>query len=315
MVAVTVGAMPLAAILSFLVLRTGKRREGVALLATFIASTLLAVGIQFLVMRPRPADIRVVQTASAFPSFPSGHAAAAFGGATLASLVWRRAGLLAVPGAAVVSFSRLYLGQHYPSDLLGGAIVGVSVATAVYGCWYRPAGGARPRWAWLLWSQVGVVLLALLGAYLGLLRFDLLALPGADKLLHFMLFGAVAFLVMGWRAGRSAGGALAILGLLATAEEGLQALSPVRSFDLADLAFTLAGIILFGWLGAMVGRRPAQDNKRISIGEQAAGLAEANGLVDHDCQAVALGELVDGGPQVGVRRSARGERDFAPPTQ
>ncbi len=230
MVAVTVGAMPLAAITPLLLLLAGKRREGVALLVTFIVPTLLAVGVQFVVMRPRPIDIRTVQSASAFPSFPSGHAAAAFGGATLVSLVWRRASFFVLPGAVLVSFSRLYLGQHYPSDLLGGAILGVSVATAVYGCWYRPADDARPRWAWLLWSQVGVVLLALLGAYLGLLRVDLLALPGADKLLHFLLFGGVAFLAMGWWAGRSRSVTLAILALLATAEEVLQALSTVRSF-------------------------------------------------------------------------------------
>ena len=261
MVSVTVGAMPLAAITPLLLLLAGKRREGVALLVTFIVPTLLAVGVQVVVMRPRPIDIRTVQSASAFPSFPSGHAAAAFGGATLVSLIWRRAGLLALPGAALVSFSRLYLGQHYPSDLLGGTILGVSVATAVYGCWYRPDDAARPRWAWLLWSQVGVVLLALLGAYLGLLRVDLLALPGADKLLHFLLFGGVAFLAMGWCAGRSRGAALAILSLLAATEEAFQALSPVRSSDLVDLAFTLTGIALFSWLGVIASKRSAPGNR------------------------------------------------------
>lgn len=255
MITVTVGSMPLGAITPFLLWLAGKRREGVALQVTFTISTLLAVCIQFLVMRPRPAEIRAVQLASTFPSFPSGHAAAAVGGATLISLVWRRASLLALPGAALVCFSRLYLGQHYPSDLLGGAILGMSVATAVYGCWYRPADATRPRWAWLLWNQVGVVLLASLGAYLGLLRFDLLALPGADKLLHFLLFGAVAFLVMGWRVGRSRSITLAILALLATTEEILQTLSTVRSFDLVDLAFTLTGTVLFGWLGAIAGKR------------------------------------------------------------
>jgi undecaprenyl-diphosphatase len=261
MVAITVGAMPLSAITPLLLLLAGKRREGVALPVAFIVATVLAVGIQLLMMRPRPVDIRAVQPASAFPSFPSGHAAAAFGGATLVSLVWRRAGLLALPGATLVSYSRLYLGQHYPGDLLGGAILGVSVATAVYGCWHRPPDVARPRWAWLLWSQVGVVLLASLGAYLGLLRFDTLTLPGADKLLHLLLFGGVAFLAMGWCARRSRCAVLVILSLLATAEEAFQALSPVRSFDLVDLASTLTGIALFGWLGAIMSSRSTSGDR------------------------------------------------------
>lgn len=254
MVAVTVGAMPLAAIGLLFLWLAGKRREGLALLATFILSTLLAVGIQLAIMRPRPVDIRIVQPASAFPSFPSGHAAAAFGGALLVSFVWRRAGPAALLCAVLVSLSRVYLGQHYPSDLVGGAILGMSVATAVYGCWYRPADVTRPRWAWLLWSQLAVLLLASLTAYLGLLRFDLLALPGADKLLHFLLLGGVAFLAVGWWAGRSPGTVLAILSLLAIGEEALQTQSPARSFDLLDLAATLAGIALFGWLGTIMGR-------------------------------------------------------------
>jgi undecaprenyl-diphosphatase len=252
MVALTGSAIPLSGIVAVYLLSAGKRREGFALLVTFVSSTLLAVALQFLVMRPRPVDIRVVLPPSTFPSFPSGHAAAAFGSAMLVSLVWRRAGPAALLGAVLVSFSRVYLGQHYPSDLLGGAILGVAVATAVYGCWYRPADAAKPRWAWLLWSQLAVALLASLTAYLGLLRFDLLALPGADKMLHFLLLGGLAFLALRWRAGRSPGATLVILGLLATAEEALQALSPTRSSDPLDLAAALAGIALFGWVGGIV---------------------------------------------------------------
>jgi undecaprenyl-diphosphatase len=257
MVAVTVGAMPLLVVGPLFLLLAGKRREGFALLVTVAVSTLLAVGIQFAVMRPRPADIRAVQAASAFPSFPSGHAAAAFGGAMLVSLLWRRAGPFALLGAVLVSFS--YLGQHYPSDVLGGALLGVAVAAPVYGCCW-PADGARPRWPWLLWSQVALLLLASLMAYLGLLNFGLLAFPGADKLFHFLLSGSVAFLAIGWWVGRPPGAVLTILGLLATAEESLQALSPARSFDLLDLAAALVGIALFGWLGAILcGRRTVRD--------------------------------------------------------
>ena len=144
MVGLTSGAMPLLAVGPLLLLLAGRRREGGALLLTFVLSTLLAVGLQLAVMRPRPADVRVVLSTPAFPSFPSGHAAAAFGGALLVCFVWRRAGPAALLGALLVSVSRLYLGQHYPSDLLGGAVLGASVATVIYCRWFPPAK-AKPR--------------------------------------------------------------------------------------------------------------------------------------------------------------------------
>jgi len=73
-------------------------------------------------------------------SFPSGHAATSFACATTIALAFPR---LAVPVyllAAAIAYSRVYVGVHYPLDVLGGAVLGIAVATAL-----RWLGSARRR--------------------------------------------------------------------------------------------------------------------------------------------------------------------------
>ena len=64
-------------------------------------------------------------------SFPSGHTATSF--ACAATLAWLtplpRTALYLL--AALIAFSRVYNGVHYPLDLIGGALVGLGVATAL----------------------------------------------------------------------------------------------------------------------------------------------------------------------------------------
>ena len=65
------------------------------------------------------------------PSFPSGHAATSF--ACAATLAWLTpfspVALYAL--AALIAFSRVYVGVHYPLDVIGGAALGLGVATAL----------------------------------------------------------------------------------------------------------------------------------------------------------------------------------------
>jgi undecaprenyl-diphosphatase len=63
-------------------------------------------------------------------SFPSGHTAAAFVMATLISYFFPIIALPAITWALAVGFSRVYLGVHYPSDILAGLILGVFSALA-----------------------------------------------------------------------------------------------------------------------------------------------------------------------------------------
>jgi len=61
-------------------------------------------------------------------SFPSSHSSAAFGLAWVVSARHRRLGLLAWAIALWIGASRVFLGRHFPSDVLGGALVGITFA-------------------------------------------------------------------------------------------------------------------------------------------------------------------------------------------
>lgn len=65
------------------------------------------------------------------PSFPSGHTSASFAAATAIYCINKKWGIAAYLLAAVMGFSRLYLGVHFPTDVLFGAVVGMVAAKIV----------------------------------------------------------------------------------------------------------------------------------------------------------------------------------------
>lgn len=70
-------------------------------------------------------------------SFPSGHAANAFAAAVALARGWPAGTIVWFALAALVSYSRLYLGVHFPIDVAGGILVGL-------GCGFLATG--RSRW-------------------------------------------------------------------------------------------------------------------------------------------------------------------------
>jgi undecaprenyl-diphosphatase len=116
----------------------GAHRRWGTLWLTWIAIALAdwsAAAIKALVDRPRPFE-RYAEPKTLVPhphdaSFPSGHAATSFAAATMLSLAFPSLAAPLLVLATAVSFSRVYVGVHYPLDILGGAVLGALVAIAL----------------------------------------------------------------------------------------------------------------------------------------------------------------------------------------
>lgn len=113
------------------------RRQGVILLAGLAVGVLVGnVCLKNLIARPRPCwlddGVMMLISSPTDYSFPSGHTLSSVIGATVLTKTDRRFGWAAIPLAAVIAFSRLYLFVHFPSDILAGAILGVIIGEAVY---------------------------------------------------------------------------------------------------------------------------------------------------------------------------------------
>jgi undecaprenyl-diphosphatase len=103
-------------------------------LAIALADT-VALGLKAAIERPRPyvrypGQEPLLKTAFDY-SLPSGHAATSFAAATVLTSFAPRLGPAFFVLAAGIAWSRVYVGVHYPSDVLLGAVLGTALGVAV----------------------------------------------------------------------------------------------------------------------------------------------------------------------------------------
>ena len=116
----------------FLLYRKKTRTAGLCMAACLLVNLALGEGIlKHLINRARPFVVHPIsQMLIALPttsSFPSGHTSSSFAAATALLRNHKRAGAAAYVLAGLISFSRLYLYLHYPTDVLGGILLGSCV--------------------------------------------------------------------------------------------------------------------------------------------------------------------------------------------
>ena len=119
-------------ILTVLLLIPKKTRKAglAAAFALLISLVITNVCIKNAVARIRPYEVidglRLMIEKQKDFSFPSGHTSASFAAAcAFYRILPKNWGIAAIVLAALISLSRLYVGVHYPSDVLGGLIIGI----------------------------------------------------------------------------------------------------------------------------------------------------------------------------------------------
>ena len=109
------------------------RRYGLILLVGLLLTSLVGNEIiKPLVGRVRPCNAistlpeMLVSVPGGF-SFPSGHTGSSAVAATVITMANKKFGFAAIPVAALIAFSRLYVFVHFPTDVLAGALLGFAI--------------------------------------------------------------------------------------------------------------------------------------------------------------------------------------------
>ena len=120
------------------------RRAGLAMTVASLGTTYLVQRmIKPVFRRKRPhfgrEDLRVVGIRTTDPSFPSGHSASSFAGATATAAFYPQVAPLVFALATGVALSRVHLGHHFPSDVLVGGAIGIATGSVIASVMKVPA--------------------------------------------------------------------------------------------------------------------------------------------------------------------------------
>lgn len=134
--------------LGFFLNRVDLRRAGYAGLAAISAIGIISPICKIIWHRPRPLlalyNVRIVDGPLFANSFPSGHTATAFAFAVAVSIMLPKSRRLLIPLACITGLSRIYLGVHYPLDVIFGAAIGTLAGAVIAGAIQRTSLAASP---------------------------------------------------------------------------------------------------------------------------------------------------------------------------
>jgi VanZ family protein len=111
----------------------------------------------------------------------------------------------------------------------------------------------RPRWAWLLFPHLSLIVAASILAACHRLPADFLS-GGPDKVGHLLLFGGLSLFAVAFFGRARWPAVVGVLGALSACEEASQAFFPARTLDAADLAANLVGIALGAYVALRLTR-------------------------------------------------------------
>lgn len=125
-------------IVIFFLIKNFKKYKTMAIYAffsSFFAKFVVTETIRFFYFKPRPfvdgsANLLIDKIAA--PAFPSGHASFFFAIATILYIYNKKLGVFSFFLCVLMGISRVYVGVHWPADIVGGALIGMISAAIIY---------------------------------------------------------------------------------------------------------------------------------------------------------------------------------------